>query len=162
MRPKLKEIAKDQSGAALIFVLLALVIVSIFSIAIVNLVHENLSQATAQEDAVKAYYLALSGSDLCYAALMQEGTGGENDTLLYQQFSTAAHADVDATPILTDTMGEADQIEGGTIALTVKAFEREGERWVEINSTATLHDSSVSKTTTLQFLVSNPMIQFKS
>jgi len=157
MRRKLKNQWKDRNGAALIYVILALAIVMIFAGAIASLVRENLMQAKAQEDEIKAYYLSLSGSDLCFAALLQQGIGGEHDTLLYQQFSKDTHPALPSTK-LTDTL----HLDGGDVAIEVKALDRSGERWVQIKSTATLSSSSVTKTTTLQFQASNPLVQFKS
>ena len=157
MLRKTKKILDNQSGVALIFVILALVIVSIIGAGIANLVHANLMQAKAQEDDMKAYYLSLSGSDLCFAALLQEGTNGEDDTLLYQQFGEDAHPILPTTE-LTDTL----HLDGGDVEVSVTALDKSGERWVQIISKATLSSSSVTKTTTLQFLASNPIVQIKS
>ena len=164
MLRKAKQILDNQSGAALIFVLLALVIVSIIGAGIASLVHENLMQAKAQEDEMKAYYLSISGSDLCFAALLQENYDayGVKYTLLSKEFTTEAHSNPASTPQLTDTLGEADGLEGGSVQITVSAFDKsDGERWVQIVSTATLDSSSVTKKTTLQFQASNPLVQYK-
>ncbi|NLF35046.1 MAG: hypothetical protein GX585_03675 [Clostridiales bacterium] len=160
MGRKTKEIVTNQRGAALIFVILALVIVSILAMAIASLVRANLSQTVSEEDALKAYYLALSGQDLIYAALLQEDAHG--DTLVDTAFSEAAHANVSGTPILSDTLGDADGLVGGSVSVTVRALEKDSERWVEISSTAALDGSSVTKTITLQFLAENALIQMQS
>lgn len=160
MRRKTNEILTDQRGAALIFVILALVIVSILAMAIASLVHSNLAQTVSEEDTLKAYYLALSGQDLTYAALLQEDVHG--DTMVDTVFSEAAHSNVADTPVLNDTLNGDDGLEGGSVNVTVRALEKDSERWVEITSAAALDDSSVTKTITLQFLAENPLIQMKS
>jgi hypothetical protein len=143
----------NKKGVALVYVIIVLVVVTLFSTLVVNHVYRNLQQAKYQEQVLQAYYLSVSGTDLCLAALLQEGTGGEDDTLLYMQFNQSI-----ATPSpLTDTLG----LDGGSVYLTVSATTREGERWIVIESKAVLHDTSVSKTTYLDFLYSNPLIQLK-
>jgi len=154
------KVHNNERGAALIFVILALVIVSILAMAIASLVRSNLSQTVSEEDTLKAYYLAVSGQDLTYAALLQEDVDG--DTLVDDEFSEAAHSNVADAPVLTDTLSAADGLEGGHVVITVRALEIDSERWVEIRSTATLDGSTITKTVTLQFLAENPLIQMKS
>lgn len=149
---------KNKRGAALIVVLVTLVVICIFCGIIASITQNNLLQAKSQENSLKAYYLALSGSDLYFTALLQKGPGGDNDTLLYKEYSTAAKPDISATRELTDNL----TLNGGKVDIHVKAIEVNGERWVEIKSVATLDNSTVSKATTLQFQVSNPVIQKKS
>lgn len=149
---------KNKSGAALVIVLVTLVVVSIFCAIVANITQANLLQAKAQEKSLKAYYLALSGSDLCFASLLQKGPGGDNDTLLYKEYSTTEKPDILNTRQLSDHL----TLDGGTVNIDVKAIVVNGERWVEIKSVATLDASTVTKTTTLQFQVSNPMVQKKS
>ena len=162
MRKKAKEKLTNERGAALIFVILALVIVSILAMAIASLVRSNLSQTVSEEDTLKAYYLAVSGQDLTYAALLQEDAYG--DTLVDTTFSEAAHASVGGVPTLSDTLPHTGEtLEGGHVTITVRALEIDGERWVEIKSTAVLDSpSAATKTVTLQFLAENPLIQMKS
>lgn len=149
---------KNKNGASLIIVLVTLLVVSIFCGIIANIAQANLFQAKSQENYLKAYYLALSGSDLCFNALLQKGPGGDNDTLLYKEFSTTAKPDISATRQLSDNL----TLDGGKANIQVKAIVVNGERWVEIKSVGVLDNSTVSKTTTLQFQVSNPLIQKKS
>lgn len=160
MRRKTKEILSGRRGAALIFVILALVLVSIFALAVASLVHGNLDQAVNQESDMQAYYLALSGQDLAYSALLQEDVDG--NTLVDTYFSTAVHSNpADVVP-LTDILGSADGMSGGTVTITVSAITNDSERWVKIVSEAALDDSGVTKTITLMFQASNPLIQIKS
>jgi len=147
----------DKSGAALIFVIVALVVFVIFLAAVSTLFQTNLFQAKAQEDNLKAYYLSLAGSDLCFAALLQEGPLGEDDTLLHKLYSVEEHAALPTT-VLTDTLA----MTGGAVSITVHAITKNGDRWVEIQSGADLDDSNINKTTVLQFQVSNPLVQAKS
>lgn len=154
------KVHNNERGAALIFVILALVIVSILAMAIASLVRSNLSQTVSQEDNLKAYYLAMSGQELAYAALLQVdtsvGVDPNKNTLVKSYFITGDPAET-ITP-LSDTL----TLEGGSVDVTVRALDKDTERWVEITSTATLEGSSVTKKVTLQFLATNPIVQIKS
>ncbi len=149
---------RRNDGAALITVMIVLIILSVFIAVISTILMTNLNEAKYQENYVRAYYLAESGTDLCLAALLQEGIGGSNDTLLYKQYSVTAKPNIATTPTLTDTMA----LTGGTVNITVHAITVDGERWVEITSLATLTGTGITKTVTLQFQVSNPLVQKRS
>ncbi len=148
----------NKNGSALLNVIITLVVISVYLMIIASIFNSNLREAKVQEDYLKAYSLAVAGYDLTYAALIQEGTGGKNDTLLYQNFSVASKPNISTTPTFTDTM----TMSGGVVNITVKAFDKDGERWVEIESVASLTESSVKKTAIYQFVVANPLIQIKS
>lgn len=155
---------KDCRGTALINVMVTLVVVSVFLGIIASIFAANLRETNFQKQRVKAYYLALSGSDLCYAALVKQGVeGGDNtDTMLYERFSKENVPNIASTPTLTVTMDEADGLVGGTATVTISAFDKNGLRWVKIKSTARLTESTVSNTTTLDIQVTNPLVQIKS
>lgn len=144
---------KKKKGVALIYVVLTLAVIMIFSLIVVNLVFSNLQQAKYQERVLQAYYLSLSGTDLCFAALLQEGIGGSQDTLLYANFNPT----ITAPAPLTDTL----VLDSGIVLLDVSAETRDGERWIIIEATANLNNSDVSQTTWFEFLYTNPLIQKK-
>ncbi len=153
-----KNIINNKRGAALIYVMVTLVILSVFAAVIASICQANLMEAKFQENYNRAYYLALSAQDLCLAALLQEGTYGANDTLVYNEFSTAKKPIISMTRTLTDTL----TLEDGVVNITVQAITVDGDRWVEIVSSAVLNSSSVTRSSTLQFQVSNPLVQIKS
>lgn len=157
-RKSIDGLSNNKSGAALINVIITLVIISVYLTIIASIFNSNLQEAKAQENYLKAYSLAVAGYDLTYAALIQQGVGGANDTLLYNNFSVAKKPSVSTAPTFTDTM----TMPGGVVNITVKAFDKDGERWVEIRSVATLTGSSITKTAIYQFLAANPLIQVKS
>ena len=142
-----------KKGVALIYIVLVLAVITIFSLIVVNYVTSNILQAKTQERTLQAYYLSLSGTDLCLAALLQEGVGGSQDTLLYEHFNPAI---LNPAP-LTDTLVLSD----GVVLLDISAETRDGERWIIIESEGVLNSSDVSQTTYLEFLYTNPLIQKK-
>ena len=141
-------------GAALAFVIVAFLVVTIYSVFIAYLVSTNLNQAKTQERNMQAYYLAMSGVDLCISALIQEGSDGEDDTLMHDLFDPS----ITNPPTLTDDL----ELEDGTVNLTVSAITRNSERWIEIVAIATLDISGATERTVLQFKYSEPRIQMQS
>ncbi len=142
----------NKTGATLTFVIIILAVVSIFSLLVFNLSLSNLAQAKAQERQLQAYYLALSGSELCYTALLQEGTGAVDENQPYEIMFKNASAS------FTETL----TLEQGEVNLTISSETVDEDRWIIIGSTSTLTGSSVSSTVWLHFLYSNPIIQKKS
>jgi hypothetical protein len=143
-----------KKGVALTYVVVIFAVIVILSMAIVGMTYTNLVQAKAQEIEMRAYYLSVSGYDLCLSALLQQGSGGQNDTLLYQYFNPTI-----LTPAtMTDTLSLPD----GVVHLTVSAYAKDGERWISIQSTGTLNSTGTTKTTKLDFMYANPAVQSKS
>jgi hypothetical protein len=68
-RIKLK---RDRSGAILAFVLIVLLVVAVLTASIVHLNMANTAQVSSQRDYLQAYYLAYSGIEIGYAALMMD------------------------------------------------------------------------------------------
>jgi type II secretory pathway component PulK len=153
MNALLTKRTNSKNGAALVLVIISLMVITIFSLIVVRIVYGNLTQAKAQEFELQAYYLSLSGTDLCMSALLQQGSGGANDTLLYINFNPA----VNAPGTLTDTL----TLDDGVVNLTVSAISKSGERWIVIQSAATLNGSAATRTTRLEFMYSNPLVQKK-
>ena len=142
---------KSRRGAALTYVIVAFLLVSVYSVFIAYMVSTNSNHAKYQEQSMQAYYLSLSGTDLCIAALIQEGAGGEGDTLLNAMFNPSI-----ANPVvLTDDL----YLEAGLVNLTISAITKDGVRWVQIVAISVLHDSGESYTTTVQFQFSDPKIK---
>lgn len=145
---------KNDQGAALLYVLIVLVVVSIFIVMIGNLFQSNLKLTKYQERNTKAYYVALAGADLTFAALMQHDTPQEiDDTLLYDHFNPTITAPLPLSDTITLDNGEA--------AVSVSAIVVDGKRWIEIVSEGTLTDGGTKKTVTVQFDYANPVVQKK-
>lgn len=143
----------NRKGAALVYVIVVLVVLMIFSALVANIMLSNLRQAKYQERILQAYYLSASGTDLCLAALLQEGVGGSQDTLLNTHFNPS----ITSPSPLNDTLA----LNGGVVHLTVTATTRDGERWIIIESRGVLDNSDVAQTTYLEFLYDNPLVQMK-
>jgi len=66
---------KKNKGFALPMVLLIMVVLMILFISVSFIADANSKQVATQEDNLRAYYLARSGIDIAYAALMEEKDG---------------------------------------------------------------------------------------
>lgn len=143
---------KDDEGAALIYVLIVLVVVSMFIVIIGNMFQSNLKLTKYQERDTKAYYLALSGAELMLAGLLQHRTPQEiDDTLLFDHFKPTVAAPT--------TLNDSLVLDTGVTDITVKAILVDGSRWIEIVSVGTLTEGGTKKTVTVQFDYANPVVQ---
>lgn len=61
---------KNRKGVSLIWVIIALVFVSIMTMSISTIAQSNILQAKRQDDTLQAYYIARSGAELTYEALI--------------------------------------------------------------------------------------------
>ncbi len=61
---------KNRKGVSLIWVIIALVFVSIMTMSIATIAQSNILQAKRQDDTLQAYYIARSGAELTYEALI--------------------------------------------------------------------------------------------
>ena len=78
---------KSRNGAALIYVLFVLIILSAIATVVIRLNMNNLHQAKYQEYDIQAHYIAYSGVELGYAALMElDDINDEYSSMLYTDF----------------------------------------------------------------------------
>ena len=79
---KIKEGNFNKRGAALIFVIAALLVASIMIAAAAQLTQSNVKQAGAQEKNMQAYYIARSGAEIAYEGMRQKIYIGPTGTLM--------------------------------------------------------------------------------
>lgn len=146
--------SKSEDGAALVMVVIMLAVVSLIIVGVATLMMSNLTQSTAQVKSLEAYYMAKSGADLCFAALVQD-----DDALLNSILSDSSFIGpyTDFTEILFDSDLDdgADNL-GGTVEVRILLKDEGGTRWVKIESTATPTDETLSRTVEILFDSSNP------
>lgn len=152
MNRKILKILRSRDGAALPIVMLIFLVTMILISSVMMIFGSNLRQAKHQEELIKAHYIALSGIDLAVAALLQEGTGGLKDTLLYKQFGSQLL--LGSTPTLQDTIVLAN----GRVDIKIHAIDSSG-RWVEVRAEGALPSNGAKRVIVLKFLADNPEIQ---
>lgn len=134
-------IIRRRKGSAIIWTLLVLMIFSILSVSIIYLARQDLLETIYQRNKLKAYYLAESGADLAYAALMKRQT--ESDTPLIESYEKNRNK-IYSQQIL---------VENNTIDIRIESIMIDGKWWVKITSTGTLAESSISYATILRVAV---------
>ncbi len=121
---------KTKKGAALVTVVVIFLFVSIVAMVVYNYSVNNLQQAKKQEENIRAYYLAYSGCEMAYAALLKEasGTWGEYVKKLGDKEQTLTNADLGS---LTDK---------DSIHIKVKkSTDAKLNNWVEISAEGKSH-----------------------
>lgn len=134
----LKRKLKEEKGIALAFVIVALVFVFLMVSIVAMLANTNVKQASAQEKGLQAYYIARSGAELAYEAIMT--------TNLLDQLSN------DKDKVLQENNIDFDE---GTADVIVNSEEDEelSEQMIVIKSVGTLKESGISRSVTLKFYV---------
>lgn len=128
----MKNQLKSQQGNVLAYVMIVMVVVFILVGAVVSLAQSNIRQASAQEKGMQAYYLARSGAELAFEALLdpdcnvlnelKNGTLTEKSEVVDFDNGTADvkvtyEAATDPPKILVESVGTLD---GSGIDRTVK------------------------------------------
>jgi type II secretory pathway component PulK len=137
----------DNRGVTLVFVLAVLLIMSTLSVAIFALFSSNMTEEQMQTDAIRAHYVAQTGVDVAFGALLQD-----NRSLLTSYFDKAITVVV--TP-LTDTV----TLDNGSASIVVSSYIDGTERFVLITSTGSISNSSVTQVSKMSFNVKYPQIQ---
>ncbi|HZK24459.1 MAG TPA: hypothetical protein VFC74_03630 [Oscillospiraceae bacterium] len=139
---------RNHDGVALITVIGVFVIIMIISLSVATLFANNLKQVTHQEYQTRAYYLALSGVDLAYEALVKEPADEDEDSLL-DEFIGGSLTELEDQ----FTIGE------DRVVITISAFDTGSTREVKIHSIGTVVDTGNSESLTLIFEAENPLVR---
>ncbi len=132
-----------RQGSAYVFVFIAFLVLSILGSSILFIFNTNLKQAKLQQDSLEAYYLAYSGVEMAYAALLSKKPNGDLKL-----------KDLDSHELEQNDISYGN----GTINILAKKSEHENfENWIEIKSTGTLSRNNLSYTRTLYFDPDNPI-----
>lgn len=111
-------------GFVLSTVLMVMMVLSILFVSIVTITKTNTKQVVTQEDNLRAYYLARSGIDIAYTALMKETDDGEKNIQKFIDRKEETLNDRLALPNKDDPIGYVDievSKEGNEIKIHAKA-----------------------------------------
>ena len=129
---------KNENGAALVWVLILMVVFVTLTSSMLFLSRQDIFETVNHKESTKAYYLAESGVDLAYAALMKKTN--PSDVPLIKSYQNN-HAKVYTQQI---TIGS------DTVDIRIESVEIDGKWWVKVTSTGTVTASNVSETTSLR------------
>ena len=135
---------KRSQGGLLAFVLLAFLAISVFSLSILFVFNNNFKMAKYQGDSMEAYYVAYSGVEIAYAALLS------NSSAKLIELTRTLH------PVSEHT--ENDLLIGnGTVDIIAKITQDTGfENWVKITAVATMNQTGAIYRRTMYFKPSDP------
>jgi len=140
---KMNKILNNENGFSLPLILVFFVVFSILFTSAIFVTQTNTSQIDSQEDNLRAYYVARSGIDIAYAALMQADVSPYDKKVdrLIAEDATITHIALNVpkdNPI-------------GTVDITVKVVNDE----VEIHAVSQMIDDSESDSLTFYFKKDN-------
>lgn len=141
------KLIKNRKGVSLVYVMLVLIVMSILSVAIFTLYVSNLNQVKIQEDSVKAHFVAMSGVEIAFGALVQD-----NQSLLNYHFNKPIGTTVSS---ISDTV----VVTGGEADISISSYVDDGFRYVRITSLGRIDNSSLTKQLSMHFRIEYPEIQ---
>ena len=129
---------KNRKGISLIWVIIALVFVSIMTMSISTIAQSNILQAKRQDNTLQAYYIARSGAELAYEALI---TSSPSLLIPFTSSSNSGNSH-----ILTHKDLE---IGSGKVDIEVTSTGLDADRRIQIESIGKL--KGITKTIILEF-----------
>ena len=129
---------KNRKGVSLIWVIIALVFVSIMTMSIATIAQSNILQAKRQDDTLQAYYIARSGAELAYEDLI---TSSPSLLIPFTSSSNSGNSH-----ILTHKDLE---IGSGKVDIEVTSTGLDADRRIQIESIGKL--KGITKTIILEF-----------
>lgn len=130
---------RNNRGSALVFIVIAFLIVTILASSVLFIFNTNLKQAKHQEYSLEAYYLAYSGVEMAFSAIT------ENSNELLNQIINGA----------TFTEDDIDFGRGKIDIVAAKTEETNFLDWIKISATGTLDSNNQSYTRSMYVNPSN-------
>ena len=131
-----RNLIKNKNGSALVYVMFAMVLVLLMTSIVVTITMGNTRQASEQETGMQAYYIARSGVEAAYEALLNTSPSLLTGT---DSFKT------NVNKVLTDTLDFGD----GTAAIKVTSNGSGDLQKVKIESLGTV--KGVERTVVMEF-----------
>ena len=135
----------SRNGSALIYVFVVLLIVSILSISILSMLGSNLKQAQFQQDKMEAFYLAYSGAEMAYSALLA------NNSAKLKELTRSV------SPVLEQRTNGIVFANGVISVVAQRTTDTGFIGWIKISSTATLNSNNAEYTRIVYFDPENPV-----
>lgn len=132
---------KDREGSILVFVLVIFLVLSMLTMSILNIFSTNTKQMVAQRNNMKAYYLAQSGVEIAYAAIIEKSEevffSGGNTVTLDNEIDLSTKA-------------------GGKIkSIIINKIKIDGLDWVDISSEAIHNETNTTGIAKMKYPINN-------
>ncbi|KAF5041884.1 hypothetical protein DSECCO2_518370 [anaerobic digester metagenome] len=125
---------KKEQGSALVMVIIAFMIITVITTSVFVLAGSNTKQVVSQNEGMESYYIARSGAEATYQALLTSSPS------LLTQFQSGS-------TVQTDTI----TFDEGTAEITVEGFNEGTTRRVRITSVGKADGINVSRKSILEF-----------
>jgi hypothetical protein len=130
--------------------LLAFSVLMILTTSIFYIVRQDLYETAKQEERLQTYYIALSGVDLTYAALMDPANEPKKIESAISKLKSKS------TPITDTIIIDIDGEEKGTATVSIDRIKDEKDiYWIRITSVGQLTGKSVTVSSTMRINESN-------
>ena len=125
---------KKEQGSALMMVIVAFMVITIITTSVFVLASNNTKQIVSQNDGMESYYIARSGAEATYQALLTSSPS------LLTQFQSGS-------TVITDTI----TFDEGTAEITVEGFNEGTTRRVRVTSLGKAAGKNISRKSILEF-----------
>lgn len=124
---------KNEKGAALVMTVIAFLVIMILATSVIILAQNNTKQVSNQDQGMDSYYIARSGAEASYQALITTAS-------LLDQFQTG-----------TSTLDDTITFSEGEAVVSVVGFNEGTTRRVRITSTGVYNSNGISRKSILEF-----------
>lgn len=132
---------KSNQGAAMIWALILFTIITILLTSMIFIARQDILETTIHEERLRTFYIALSGVDIGYAALMAlDGTEQYIEQFITDEDKTVT--DIIDITINAQKMGEA--------SVTLDSVTVDGKRWIRVLSVGQLVDGTQTVTSIMR------------
>lgn len=128
----------EEKGAAMAWILVLFVVLAIITTSIIVISRQDILETKNQKERLEAYYLALSGIEIGYAALMNSDSSPGPQ---YIDRFNASKADVSYSHTIVDSGNTI-----GTVDITIGNVTVDGKRWIQIAAVGKLSGSNMNQT----------------
>ncbi len=135
----------NEKGAALIWMLIVFTVSIILLNSIIFLTRQDIKETVNLEERIQTYYIAASGIDLTYAALMDPSYNPKKIEAAISKLGT------NVSNTITETINvKYDDVLRGTANVTIRRVTIDEVKWLQITSVGKLVDKSTQVTTTMR------------
>ncbi len=138
----------NRKGQVMVWVLIAFMVLTLLMTSMAFVVRQGIFETQKQEERLQTYYVALSGIDLVYAALM--------DPAYNPKYIEVAISSAKAQPITETIPVEIGGKQVGTAEIIIDIItDEESVSWLRIRSTGQLTGKDTKVTTTMRINTRN-------
>lgn len=142
------KIATNRRGQVMVWVLIAFMVLTLLMTSMAFVVRQGIFETQKQEERLQTYYVALSGIDLVYAALM--------DPAYNPKYIEVAISSAKDQPITETIPVEIGGKQVGTAEIMIDIItDEESVSWLRIRSTGQLTGKDTKVTTTMRINTRN-------